>query len=121
MLVRSTGQALNIIESGSNDNGNWIKYPNGIMICYGSIALGNVELTNAYGSVFINSGTFQINFSKTFTSIDSCVLTPIHFGGGVGGLSGGGYTMSGVKFYLWHSMAYTLPVTISYFVVGKWK
>lgn len=29
----------NIIESGSNENGDWIKFSDGVMLCYGTISI----------------------------------------------------------------------------------
>ena len=39
-----------IIESGSNANGNYVKYADGTMICYMSIEVTDQALNNAYGA-----------------------------------------------------------------------
>lgn len=58
-----------IIETGSNSNGSWIKYLNGIMICYGKTTK-NVSITN-----FSNSQKYyyqdDINIKLPISFIDS--------------------------------------------------
>lgn len=39
-----------IVESGSNANGNYVKYADGTMICYMNISVTDQALNNAYGS-----------------------------------------------------------------------
>ena len=45
-----------ILESGSNANGNWIKYEDGTLICYHSVVM-TTETTTTEGSVFRTAGT----------------------------------------------------------------
>ena len=60
-------ELANIVESGSNANGNWVKYPDGTMICYGTRSFTNLRINTAFGSVYetttkINFGTFPQTF-----------------------------------------------------------
>ena len=41
-----------VVESGSNDNGSYVKYADGTMICYGTWNIGNVAFTSVVGSVY---------------------------------------------------------------------
>lgn len=59
----------NIIESGSNDNGNWIKYSDGTMICTIS---KDVSFTNfSQDKEIYYADISNVNFSQTFTEINS--------------------------------------------------
>ena len=57
----------NIVESGSNSNGNYIKYVDGTMICYKQIS-GNSNLALWGGSIYYSdteAGTFPQSFIST--------------------------------------------------------
>lgn len=55
----------NIVSSGSNANGNWIKYSDGTMICYGSINIVANESRSA-GGLSYYSGATTITLPQTF-------------------------------------------------------
>ena len=55
-----------IVESGSNENGSWVKFADGTMIQYGSI------LNNA-------NGLATVSFPKRFISSDVIVTTSIAY------------------------------------------
>ena len=79
-----------IIESGSNENGNWIKYSDGTMICYGkyvgnfaidtlagslyrcdpdlTITLPNTFINNEYNVTICGNGTANLGYTTTFTT-----------------------------------------------------
>jgi hypothetical protein len=42
----------NIVQSGSNANGSYVKYADGTMICYGTWNIGNVAFSSAVGAVY---------------------------------------------------------------------
>lgn len=42
------------IESGSNSNGNWIKYADGTMECYKTVS-GSADISTSWGSLYISS------------------------------------------------------------------
>lgn len=54
-----------IIESGSNENGNWIKYVDGTMICYGLTTLTAITSRSAGGLSYYSAGT-EITLPQTF-------------------------------------------------------
>ena len=47
-----------VIESGSNSNGNYVKYGDGTMICYMNIDVTDQAINNAYGSAYQGSRTW---------------------------------------------------------------
>lgn len=117
----------NIIESGSNSNGSWIKYSDGTMICSGKKELSSVAITNS-----INNGAFFA--SEVLTSFAdfpvSFIGKPTSFSMSVS--SGGGYGAWIQKMYppsatninnfriigTWNS---TQNFEVSYIAIGKWK
>lgn len=66
-LVRSTGDPLKIIESGSNENGNYIKFSDGLMICTKKVTWTGV-IEQVWGSMFdsptINLGDYACEFKE---------------------------------------------------------
>ena len=70
-LQTNVENAINsVVERGSNDNGSWIKYSDGTMICYKSTGEINMNLTTSWGSLYegtINLGNFPTEFIETPT------------------------------------------------------
>mgnify|MGYP003307778316 CR=1 FL=1 len=62
-----------IIESGSNTNGEWIKYADGTMICYREIEL-TFNITSSWGSLYYGSNESEINFAQTFIERPTVVV-----------------------------------------------
>ena len=50
-------------QSGGNDNGNWIKFADGTMICYGS------------GTVLASIGSTTVTYPETFSKTPNLQLT----------------------------------------------
>ena len=46
-----------IVESGSNNNGNYIKFADGTMICYLNIRVTDQAINNQYGTSALYFGT----------------------------------------------------------------
>ena len=71
-----------IIESGSNDNGNWIKFENGTMITYQNVSI-TLSVTEEWGGIFVGNYATPINFSQTFKEPPE-VLIDLKFTQGAG-------------------------------------
>ena len=56
-----------IIESGSNANGNYIKYIDGTLICYMRKRVTNIAISTAFGSMYINDTDIIFTFPQQFT------------------------------------------------------
>lgn len=57
-----------IVESGSNANGEYIKFSDGTMICYKVTDVITMDLDVAWGSLYegsVNLGQFPANFIET--------------------------------------------------------
>lgn len=61
-----------IIESGSNANGNYVKYADGTMICYMNIEVTDQALNNTYGSLYQGSRTwtYPVEFIDNNVSVN---------------------------------------------------
>lgn len=94
------------VMSGSNSNGNWIKFANGIMICYGEVSIAS----NNWGGTF----TFPQTFISNPFVIESITVT----GNNVCGINS--------KTILTTNVAYS-TTTNSYnrviyaIAIGRWK
>lgn len=114
-----------IVESGSNENGNWIKYNDGTMIWTGSITLQTIEINNTFGTLYRTAGNTygNIDFGVTFIS------TPKIFASLSGNsncwLSSVGKNASSTKtgyIILVNPTSETIwDETITYLAIGKWK
>lgn len=109
------------IESGSNENGNWVKYSDGTMICTKVQELGRVETTTSFGNIYwsndIHSWTYPqtflevpdyVNMSPFTTSIAGCCLqsTP---------------TTTGATCFLYAFTSGTRETSIYWMAIGRWK
>lgn len=61
-----------IVESGSNENGSYIKYADGRMECYGVLTLTNFDLQHTYEGVYYNYET--INLPSIFVNSDYVIV-----------------------------------------------
>ena len=65
-----------IIKSGSNENGRYIKFADGTMICYKTIIVSGINITNKWGSLYENSSDILLgNFAQTFKEKPTVNLT----------------------------------------------
>lgn len=55
-----------IIESGSNSNGNYIKYNDGTLICYMRKRITNITIDTAFGSMYVNNADIVFTFPQQF-------------------------------------------------------
>lgn len=65
-----------IVESGSNDNGSWIKWADGTMICTKKITFTNVVIDDAWGAVYSSKNTFNFgDYAQEFIEIPNVSIT----------------------------------------------
>lgn len=61
-----------IYDSGTNTNGSWLKYANGIMICIKKIKFTNVIIDKAWGSFYETANVVNFgNYAQEFIEIPS--------------------------------------------------
>lgn len=128
LYIQDAGYTLGeIIDSGSNSNGKWIKFGDGTMICWNKIyATGNqLGFTTNYGSIYYPDTAITWTYPISFYSSPRVELTS-RFQGGVGGgvnLSSEPGTISST-FYMYYSKSFTFSsnqVSVECFAIGKWK
>lgn len=115
-----------IIESGSNENGSYIKYADGTMICYKTV-VGTIDISTAWGNLYtseaLNLGLWPVSFiSRPSIMINTQNQTGTQFmlGGStvasVGSASDAGST-SLIRPSTRTGVAYQLDVI----GIGRWK
>lgn len=75
--IKSRSSLKDIFDMGSNANGNWIKYSDGTMECWGSKTFSNLAVTTATGSAFYANSvsTPMGNFPQTFIEAPKFMVT----------------------------------------------
>ena len=65
-----------IVDSGSNDNGSWIKWADGTMICTKKITFTNVVIDDAWGAVYSSKNTISFgDYAQEFIGIPNVSIT----------------------------------------------
>ena len=119
-----------IIESGSNENGNWIKYADGTMICTATKVFENVSVTNSWGNLYetaeLTLGNFPQQFISTPTGINCNMIT--NSNSNEKGSAGFVEYIVQTNNTSWGKTAIAKPVSspsvnigLSLIAIGKWK
>ena len=108
---------VGIVESGSNTNGNYIKFADGTMICYAILSF-NLEITNQYEGVYY-ANTGSITFPQEFISTPVINIM-------LRGIAGGGYSFYNVltsefSGFVWKIQSKTSEFSLLYQAIGRWK
>lgn len=115
-----------VVESGSNTNGEWIKYADGTMICCQKISTGQCSVSSGWGSLYAYSNTDTYNFPQTFTDIPTISIES----GNVTGAFGFwvcDYGNRVVTTSSWKGWALIRPTTgnvntiLNVIAIGRWK
>lgn len=118
-LVRSTGDEINIIESGTNENGNWIKFENGILIQYGNRDISNIQINTSSIGNYMSAGQ-NINFPISFKE---AICGNVSLRGGSAFFTTKRFisnTLMGY-FVLSGSSATLSSAILDWFAIGTWK
>lgn len=107
-LVSEHGQ-----ESGSNANGSWIRFANGVQICWGSAIVTFSGATNAIGTISLPAPFLTNSFFANF-QVD---------GGANGFMSTGGpISASQIRVWVWaRAGIYTGDRQLRWFAIGTWQ
>lgn len=122
--INTTGVKINntpIIDSGSNENGNYIKYADGTMICWDRIRVTDQAIDGVYGSLYV--GTRVITFPVAFVSQPVGFCSEFQWGtsaswGNVRGINTTTITVKGNDAF---PRATGTNVQIGWMAIGKWK
>lgn len=109
---------VGVIESGSNANGNYIKYEDGTMICY-NLYSNTLNITSQFeGVYYVNTGeiTFPIEFYAK-----PLIYTQINLAGG-GFTYYGNYTKTSFSGFVWKTQSKSsASVEVNWLAIGRWK
>ncbi len=110
-----------IVDSGSNDSGNWTRFADGTMICT-IIKKKNITIQSPTGGIF-NSDSQKILFPWPFAS-QPCVSHSVN--GGYGGvwtsLGNIGVDVLGCSVQFWSGFVMSsAELTFSITAIGRWK
>lgn len=78
-ILNAITDATEIDSTGSNANGYWLKFKNGIMIQWGQQDLGNQTFTTDWWGFMKRSGGefLRATFPLSFTEVPYCVINPM--------------------------------------------
>lgn len=110
-----------IYDTGSNTNGYWIRYNNGVMICWNRVTVTNQSLSNAYGNHY--QGTRQMTFPIEFAEVPTATCSEFLWGtsaswGSVSTVTKTAVTCRGIDLY---NRASGTACRIAYIAIGYWK
>lgn len=109
-----------IVESGSNANGNYIKFADGTMICRKYVQFGEKAITSEWGSFYESEELDIGNYAQPFIEIPQISVMPLD-------------TFfvekrdNNISETSWGSFWATRPVSITMYIrvdciaIGKWK
>ena len=121
-LQTNIENAINsVVESGSNSNGDYIKFSDGTMICWKRETVTDQAINNAYGSLY--QGTRQYTFPVPFVGNVNAKCTIFQYGtsaswGTVSSFTNSVVTLRGFDAF---TRAGGEKCIIGYMAIGKWK
>lgn len=111
---------------GSVSGRHYIKWANGLMVCYSTQTFENVQCTTQWGNVYNNSNDRRIftDFPVRFKEVP-VILKSLN-GGANGWLQTDTYNTAGTVnnpggWFLVRATSATVTVIASYVAIGKWK
>ena len=116
------GVGYGIVETGSNTNGRWIKFSDGTMIQYGTIAAASTTFST-FVALYI-SGVKTITFPTSFINTGFSYSDIVTYPSGSGGLwtaQDNTLTVSTIGRYIVAPSSTTRTVGISWHAIGRWK
>lgn len=110
----------NIIESGSNTNGSYIKWSDGTMICYKHMDYGEKTITKEWGSFYESDKLTIGNYPQAFIEIPRIFIMDLNYSFIEKESSSITKTAWG-DFFSTRPVSTTQRVIIDCFAIGKWK
>lgn len=111
-----------INSSGSNSNGNWIKFEDGTMICYKRHFFSNVAINNSWGNVVESSELNLGNFPQPFVGdYPDFFIMPWQAFFVERAYSASRTSWGGFYVVRPEGTGGTMDIVVSCFAIGKWK
>lgn len=122
-VVSSLVGAINsIVESGSNSNGDYIKYSDGTMICTKKVSVVGLQFTTAWGSVYESPRVELGDYAQEFLEIPLIFITTATSSAVAEGV---GNTKTGFGKVIFYRPIRTDATSYTYtfylMAIGKWK
>ena len=108
----------NIVETGSNANGTYIKFDNDYMICFNSVTFNNISITGSFESIYY-ANTGNITFPAQYSVAPNVMVSSLNIAGG--GFSFYGTSTSEFFGFIWKIASATTNVNLQYLSIGKWR
>lgn len=110
-----------VVDSGNNENGSYIKYGDGTMVCYGKVTFN--ASTSAWGNLQVYDYKQSIPFPMAFINDDivvtaQCNNTTYSFITGALGVEKDAIKQISI---IRGNAVTNASVTVVYFAIGKWK
>lgn len=117
--VEAVNNAMNqVVESGSNNNGTYIKFPDGTLICRGVL---NISVTTSeWGSIYSYDWTGSILFPISFMDKPTITANSIQNAGAIAKIVASTSAIVGLTITRGTS-ASNVNYPINYIAIGRWK
>ena len=116
-----------LLYENNYDNTNkkgYMKFSNGIMICYGSWS-GNISFPSSpsWGSLYTTGINPNLTFAKEFTQIYSCNVAGVRTSSNSAWLFDSTFDNTGISYvqFARPSSVGSMPYGIDYIAIGSWK
>lgn len=111
-----------IVESGTNTNGSWIKFDNGVMIVWNFVEVTNQPISNAYTSGHY-TGSRLMTYPQEFISVPTVNCSMFRWGTSASWPMVGQITTTNCSLYAIDtvSRASGTRTQICYSAIGFWK
>ena len=118
--ITNTLLSSSIIERGSNNNGEYVKYADGTLICTYTATVTNQAIATAYGSLFL--GTRAWTFPHAFSSLPVC-RGDAKWGNAAPWSSQSGVLITAAVFYFIDNLsrASGTSTDLTFSAIGRWK
>lgn len=120
-LQDNVENAINgIIESGSNANGNYIKYADGTMICRKKMDFGKKAVSNPWGSLYESEELDIGNYPQAF--IETPVISVMPLDTFFVEKNGSNVSKTGWgSFWAVRPVSVKMSIAVDCIAIGKWK
>ena len=119
--VESVASKKHITESGSNENGHYIKFDDGTMECYLVRAVENYTLSNAYGTTGLGFNYYDWPYPKPFISVPHVAVGRAQIGSGAQWGSTRQNSLTNAQAVVWGAVGNTGLLNITLHATGRWK
>lgn len=111
-----------IVDSGSNENGNWVKWADGTMICTKKVGFVGLQFTTAWGNAYETSPVNLGDYAQEFVDIPLMFISCATSTAAAEGLANTKTSYGAAIFYRpIRTDATTYSYTFYLMAIGKWK